>query len=158
MIETDEQTRQSAETFAHQLAALAGKMLSGRLCGAYLLGSLAHGGFSRRYSDLDFGLAVDGGLRQDELDELRARALRLSPFWTGRLSIFWSDERFTTGRMGSNDDAVAFVQAEAPKGLDVPCIERALACRHAAADPVDLWNDRELLPRQVAACRALMAR
>ena len=239
--ETDEQARASAEVFAADVVCLADGMLGTRLHGAYLLGSLAHGGFSCRYSDLDLGLFVEDGLSQEDLDAIRVGAVRLSPFWTSRLSIFWSDERFIagrfppldridyldhgrpilerkrlepsrpsleelhaylggapfeswteaarrfadsgelaakdhkpyvrahlyaarfclswcTGQMASNDDAVTFVKAELPQGLDVACIERALACRQAAADPVELWSDRYLLPGQVDACRALMTR
>jgi hypothetical protein len=42
-------------------------------------------------------------------------------------------------------------------GLDVDLIARALDIRRAAADPDALFASRTLLPRQVAACAALMS-
>ena len=58
--------------------------------------------------------------------------------------------------MASNDDAVAYLHANPPAGLDMALIDRALACRHAAADPDGLFPDRILLPRQVDACARLI--
>jgi hypothetical protein len=52
-LETDEVARASVEAFAGLFAGHIDEMLGNRLHGAYLLGSLAHSGFSRRYSDLD---------------------------------------------------------------------------------------------------------
>ncbi|MGE0626270.1 MAG: hypothetical protein AB7O43_00490 [Hyphomicrobiaceae bacterium] len=96
--ETDEAARLSAEAFARQFAATAEDVLGPRLQGAYLLGSLAHGGFNRRYSDLDFGVVIDDGFRDGELETIRTRVGELSPFWAGRLSVFWSDTQFAVGR------------------------------------------------------------
>jgi hypothetical protein len=62
-----------------------------------------------------------------------------------------------TGRIGSNDEAVAYLGTHAPAGLDVALIGRALACRQEAADPDPLFADRTLLPRQVATCAALIS-
>ncbi len=63
---------------------------------------------------------------------------------------------FMTGRMGSNDDAVEWLQGHVIPGLDVPLIAAALDCRRAAADPDALFPARAVLPRQVAACAALI--
>jgi len=59
--------------------------------------------------------------------------------------------RFMTGSMMSNDDAVARLQESCPADLDASLIQRALAYRHAAADPDELFPARTLLPGQVAA-------
>jgi hypothetical protein len=64
---------------------------------------------------------------------------------------------FMTGRMGSNDDAVGWLKDRAPPGLDVALIAAALDCRRAAADPDTLFPSRNVLPRQVAACAALVS-
>jgi hypothetical protein len=60
-----------------------------------------------------------------------------------------------TGRIGSNDNAAAFVSQTCPTGLDVTLITRALQCRQAAADPDWLFAERAMLPSQVDACAAL---
>jgi hypothetical protein len=58
---------------------------------------------------------------------------------------------FMTGRMMSNDDAVARLKEFCPPDLDASLIQRALECRCAAADPDGLFPARTLLPSQVAA-------
>jgi predicted nucleotidyltransferase len=40
------------------------------LLGAYLIGSLAHAGFSRRYSDIDIALVTETGLSPPALDRI----------------------------------------------------------------------------------------
>jgi hypothetical protein len=50
----NEMARTAALAFAHALAPLYRAQLGERPIGAYLIGSLAHGGFSHRYSDIDF--------------------------------------------------------------------------------------------------------
>jgi hypothetical protein len=62
-----------------------------------------------------------------------------------------------TGRMGSNDDAVAFLGKTCPTRLDLSLITRARQCRHADADPDSLFAARASLPSQVDACAALLA-
>jgi predicted nucleotidyltransferase len=210
------------------------------LLGVYLLGSLAHGGFSRRYSDIDLGVVTEAGLTPTDFDAMRADAAAISSELAAKLSIFWTDRTFAagrfppldradyldhgvtlierervtparpglaevrtyltgkpfeawtqgaaqfaalerlepkshkpylrahlyparfvysfmTGRMGSNDAAVAWLKDRAPPGMDVALIAAALECRRAAADPDALFASRAALPRQVAACLALIS-
>jgi hypothetical protein len=82
----------------HALADATASTLGPRLLEAAVVGSLAHGGFSRRYSDLDLALVVEDGLRDPELASIRAIAAELSADWAGKLSIFWTDRSFATGR------------------------------------------------------------
>ena len=230
----------TARDFAAALAARWQARLGDRLLGIYLLGSLAHGGFSRRYSDIDVGVVTEAGLTPADFDAMRADAAAISSELAAKLSIFWTDRTFAagrfppldradyldhgvalierervtpprpglaevrayltgkpfeawtqgaaqfaalerlepkshkpylraqlyparfvysfmTGRMGSNDAAVAWLKDRAPPGLDVALIAAALACRRAAADPDVLFASRAALPRQVAACAALIS-
>jgi hypothetical protein len=62
-----------------------------------------------------------------------------------------------TGRIGSNDDAAAFLSETRPAQIDVSLINRALQCRQAADDPDSLFSARMSLPSQVDACAALFA-
>lgn len=226
--------------FAAALAARWQELLRSDLIGVYLLGSLAHGGFSRRYSDIDIGIVCETGLTPERLDTMHAAAAALSPELAAKVSIFWTDRQFSlgrmppldrtdyldhavalvertratpprpdldeiraylcgkpfaawaqgaaqfaaapvleakshkpylrahlyparfvysfmTGRMASNDDAVAWLKAQAPPGLDLAPIVQALDIRRAATDPDMLFAARVMLPRQVAACAALIA-
>jgi hypothetical protein len=61
-----------------------------------------------------------------------------------------------TGRMGSNDEAVAFVNERPPTQLDVSLIERALQLRRDAADPDALFCARMALKSQIDACVSLI--
>jgi hypothetical protein len=239
MTDKDEPTRTAALALAEGMAAFWSERLGARFIGGYLIGSLAHGGFSRRYSDIDMALLVENGLDAAELAEMRAHATAIAPDLAPKLSLFWADRGFTMGRfppldrvdlidhavsldereivrparpslaevrtylrgtpfaawrdgsrlfaaatflapqdhkpylrallyparfvyswmtggMNSNDEAVAFTADAAPAGLDLGLIESALSCRRAAEDPDALFGARHMLPRQVAACAALL--
>lgn len=234
----DEEVRAAAIALAKGLAAFWQTGLGDRLLGAYLLGSLAHGGFNRRYSDIDIGLVTETGIAEDEIAAMRKEAARLSPELASKVSLFWADRGFSvgrfppldrldyldrtlplverervrpprpsheevrsylrgapfenwratvarfaglatleptdhkpylrahlyparfayswlTGRMASNDDAVAWLHENPPEGLDLGLLDRALRCRHRAADPDELFPDRVALHRQVTACARL---
>jgi hypothetical protein len=60
-----------------------------------------------------------------------------------------------TGRMGSNDDAVAFLREECPAPLDLTLITAALQFRQDDADPDPLFPARTSLLSQVEACATL---
>ncbi|MGH6767537.1 MAG: hypothetical protein ACRECO_00795 [Xanthobacteraceae bacterium] len=230
----------AAREFAIALAARWQALPGGNLLGAYLLGSLAHGGFSRRYSDIDLGIVTEVGLDAEASGALRAEASAVSPELAPKLSIFWTDRTFSigrfppldradyldhgvalfererivpprpgldevrayltgapfenwikaaaqfaaadaldpkdrksylrahlyparflmsfmTGRMASNDDAVAWLAERPIPGLDLGPIVQALEIRRAAQDSDALFGARAILPRQAAACAALIA-
>ena len=63
---------------------------------------------------------------------------------------------WSTGAMGSNDAAVAFLRENAPPGLELDLIERALRCRQQSHDPDPLFAERGKLLLQLAACAKLM--
>ena len=94
----DEPAQAAAVEFAHRIVPLWQAELGSELLGAYLLGSLAHGGFSRRYSDIDMALVTEVGLSPQTLDRVRGRAAELSTEWGAKLSVFWTDRRFSLGR------------------------------------------------------------
>jgi hypothetical protein len=230
----------AAMDFARRLVPHWCKTLGTELLGAYLIGSLAHAGFSWRYSDVDIALVTEAGLSSKALDSIRSEAVALSPDWGPKVSVFWADRYFslgrlppldridyldhavaltereclkptrptlaeiqeylrgepfanwanrarsfaaadflepkhrkdylrallyparfcyswTTGLMGSNDDAVAFVNESHPRRLDVDPISRALECRRAARDPDTLFSARTTLLSQIDACTSLFA-
>lgn len=237
--DSDEAARAAATALASRLADdwLAATDLD--LIGAYLIGSLAHGCFSRRYSDVDLALVARGGLAAPILDRLHRDAVAASAEWGPRISMFWGDRDFSvgrfppldrvdfidnavtlverervrpprptlmeirdylrgapfagwaerarafaadgalapqdrkaflrtllyparlcfswmTGRMGGNDEAVAFLQEQRPAGLDVDLVARALDCRRASADPDELFPERNMLARHIEACEAFI--
>ena len=236
----DKSATAAAVDFARRTVPWWQSALGTELLGAYLIGSLAHGGFSRRYSDVDVALVTETGAPPQVLDRVRSEATALSADWISKLSVFWADQRFSlgrfppldridlldhavvlmerervrparpshheiqrylagapfeiwrdlvrrfataetlepkdrkaylrtmlyparfcyswlTGRMGSNEDAVAFLAEAPPAGIDVSLIARALRCRQSDADPDSLFALRTKLPSQVGACAALVA-
>jgi hypothetical protein len=239
-VDPDEAARAATVDFARRLLPGCQAALGTELLGAYLIGSIAHGGFSRRYSDIDMALVTEAGLSRPALAQVQSEAVALSADWGTKLSVFWTDRHFRlgrfppldridyldhslmlmerervrparptleeirgylrgeplgswsararhfagcealepkdhkaylrtllypgrfcyswmTGRMGSNDAAVAFLSETRPAGLDVGLIARALQCRKAAADPDSLFPARTMLPSQIDACAALLA-
>jgi predicted nucleotidyltransferase len=238
---TQELAQAAAVEFAYSTVPFWQAALGSELLGAYLMGSLAHGGFSRRYSDVDMALVTEAGLSAETLDRVRSQAIALSPDWGAKLSVFWTDRHFSlgrfppldridhidhavvlaerervrpvrpgleeirhylagapfaswadlarrfasaemlepkdrksylrtllypgrlcyswmTGRIGSNDDAVAFLGTTRPTRLDLNLITSALHCRQADADPDSLFPARTSLASQVDACAALLTR
>lgn len=87
-----------ARAFARALAERWRHRLDADLLGIYLLGSLAHGGFSRRYSDIDVAVTSEAGLTPEQFEALRSDATALSPALAVKLSIFWTDRTFSAGR------------------------------------------------------------
>ena len=236
--DSNELARSAATEFAGRLVRDWQQALGTELLGAYLIGSLAHAGFSRRYSDVDIALVTTAGLSPPALDRMRSDAVALSADWGPKVSVFWADRSFSLGRfppldridyldhavalverervrparptpeeirhylrgvpftnwadgaqnfavaeklepndrraylrallypgrfcyswvtglMGSNDDAVAFLNKGHVAGLDVGLIARALQCRQTAADPDSLFPARTVLPSQIDACASL---
>jgi len=115
----DTAARKAAEDFTSQLAASLEDRLGPHCLGIYRIGSLAHGGFSRRYSDIDIAVIAEEGLDAGTLDLARKIATDLSPAHGPKLSIFWSDRAFSMGRfppldrVDFIDHAVTLVEREA---------------------------------------------
>ena len=114
----DEFAKTAAIDFARQLILRWQGELGADLLGAHLIGSLAHAGFSRRYSDIDIALVTIAGLSPQALDRLQSEAVALSADWGPKVSVFWTDRQFSLGRfppldrLDYLDHAVALVERE----------------------------------------------
>jgi hypothetical protein len=100
----DELAKSAAIDFARQLVRRWQEALGTELLGGYLIGSLAHAGFSRRYSDIDIALVTTAGLAPQALDHLRDEAVALSTHWGPRFQCsgptgtsLWADFRHWIG-------------------------------------------------------------
>ncbi|MGB7947377.1 MAG: hypothetical protein WCH75_06825 [Candidatus Binatia bacterium] len=69
----------------------------------YRLGSLAHGGFSKIYSDIDVGLLLNSGQPPERMSELIAEAKLLDAEYGKKLSVFWGNPEFRWGRLPNLD-------------------------------------------------------
>jgi predicted nucleotidyltransferase len=65
----------------------------------YRLGSLAHGGFSKMYSDIDVGLLLNCTEPPVAIPGLIAEAKALDAEYGKKLSIFWGNPDFNWGRL-----------------------------------------------------------
>ena len=116
--DSGEFAKTAAIDFARCLVRHWQEALGTELLGAYLIGSLAHAGFSRRYSDIDVALVTMAGLSAQALDQLRSEAVALSADWGAKVSVFWTDRHFSLGRfppldrLDYLDHAVALVERE----------------------------------------------
>ena len=114
----DEPARTAAIDFARRLIPHWQQALGSDLLGAYLIGSLAHAGFSRRYSDVDIAVVTTAGLSAQVLDRMRSDAVALSADWGPKVSVFWADRYFSLGRfppldrIDYLDHAVALIEHE----------------------------------------------
>jgi hypothetical protein len=77
--------------------------LGASLADAYTLGSLAHGGYSTIYSDIDVGLLINCAEPPVEMATLIADAKTLDDVYGKKLSIFWGNPAFTWGRLPNLD-------------------------------------------------------
>ncbi len=74
--------------------------LGASLVDAYKLGSLAHGGYSALYSDIDVGLLLNCPEAPAQMAEWIAAAKTLDSSEYGRkLSVFWGNPEFAWGRL-----------------------------------------------------------
>jgi hypothetical protein len=91
-------SEQSAIDFARHVAEMWDRVLGRRLLGSYLIGSLAHGGFGARYSDIDLALIAEAPIASGELQSVQREAAACSPALAAKLSLFWADRYFAAGR------------------------------------------------------------
>jgi len=73
--------------------------LGSALVEAYKLGSLAHGGFSNIYSDIDVGLLLNCSESPEAMSTLLAATKTLDAEYGKKLSVFWGNPDFTWGRL-----------------------------------------------------------
>jgi predicted nucleotidyltransferase len=73
--------------------------LAPSLVEVYKLGSLAHGGFSDVYSDIDVGVLLNCTEPPAEMGALISEAKTLDSEYGKKLSIFWGNPEFTWGRL-----------------------------------------------------------
>jgi hypothetical protein len=154
-IEHDELARASAIGFARRLAERWQQVLGSDLLGLYVIGSLAHAGFSRRYSDIDLAVITAAGLSQQALDHMRGEAVALSADWGAKVSVFWTDREFSLGRfppldrIDYLDHAIALVERE-PVRPPRPALEDVRDYLRGA--PFSGWAERA---RNFAAAQTL---
>ena len=87
------------ETFLGEVAKQFQSQCGTALIEVYKLGSLAHGGFSDFYSDIDVGLLLDCRDPPVLIDEWIVQAKATHPEYGKKLSIFWGNPEFSWGRL-----------------------------------------------------------
>src|SRR3990170_1514103 len=85
--------------YVARVAAYFKSALADSLIEAYKLGSLAHGGFSKIYSDIDVGLLLNCTEPPAAMPALIAEAKALDAEYGKKLSIFWGNPDFNWGRL-----------------------------------------------------------
>jgi predicted nucleotidyltransferase len=141
----DGSAQAAAMDFADHVVRLWQVELGAELLGAYLMGSLAHGGFSRRYSDVDIALVTETGLSLHTLDGIRSEAVALSADWGPKLSVFWTDRHFGLGRfppldrIDYLDHRVVLLEGEGVRPVR-PSLQEIRS--YLAAAPFATWTDQ----------------
>lgn len=91
-------TEAAVVEFGRSAARVWAEVLGDRLLSVHFIGSLAHGGFSPRYSDIDVALVLEEAADPQVLVTIQAEAAALSADFAAKLSVFWTDRRFSLGR------------------------------------------------------------
>lgn len=86
-------------TYVSCAAELFSSRLGSSLVEVYTLGSLAHGGFSPMYSDIDVGVLFSCASPPAEMERLITEAKNLDPLWGKKLSVFWGNPDCSWGRL-----------------------------------------------------------
>jgi hypothetical protein len=89
--------------FVDHVAGYFQSQLGASLVEAFKLGSLAHGGFSPIYSDIDVGLLLSCSDPPSLMNDLIANAKSLDASYGKKLSVFWGNPEFTWGRLPNLD-------------------------------------------------------
>jgi predicted nucleotidyltransferase len=140
---TDMTSRAVAVDLARRTLPMWQSALGDELLGVYLMGSLAHGGFSQRYSDLDIAVVTEAGVSLQVIDRVRSEATALSADWGPKLSVFWADRCFSLGRfppldrVDYLDHAVVLVERERVRPAR-PSLEEIQ--RYLAGAPFENWR------------------
>ena len=87
------------DRYVLQIAAFFNARLDSALVEVYKLGSLAHGGFSAAYSDIDVGLLLNCAEPPVEMAEAIITAKDLNSEYGKKLSIFWGNPDYSWGRL-----------------------------------------------------------
>jgi predicted nucleotidyltransferase len=154
---TNASARAAATDFARAVARLWERELGPQLLGFYLIGSLAHGGFSSRYSDIDVLLIADEPLPGETIDRIAREAAARAPALAAKLSLFWTDRGLSVGRfplldrIDYLDHAVPLFERERLK-LARPSLAEVRA--YLAGAPFQNWSQQAL---QFSALAALSA-
>ncbi len=117
--------------------------LGHNLAGVYMIGSLAHGGFSEQYSDIDLAVIVRNSVL--DLAGVIEKCRLLDRSWGPRLSVFWGDARFAGGRFPILDQVdfcdhrIVVVEHEKPPSLR-PGLPQVRA--YLLGHPIDYWREK----------------
>jgi hypothetical protein len=87
------------DNYVLRVADLFNTRLGAALVEVYKLGSLAHGGYSAVYSDIDVGLLLDCAEAPDSIAEALAAAKDLDAAYGKKLSVFWGNPDHSWGRL-----------------------------------------------------------
>jgi hypothetical protein len=85
--------------YALRVARFFNSCLGSVLAEAYQLGSLAHGGFSAVYSDIDIGLLLNCAEPPEGMAETISAARDLDSVYGKKLSVFWGNPEYNWGRL-----------------------------------------------------------
>jgi hypothetical protein len=89
----------SLHSFVDHVANYFKSKLQSSLVEIYKLGSLAHGGFSQIYSDIDVGLLLSCRNPPSDMDVMISEAKGLDDEYGKKLSVFWGNPEYSWGRL-----------------------------------------------------------
>jgi len=86
--------------FVADLTAKLCELFGDKLRNVFQLGSLSHGGFSERFSDIDIAVVLHEPVTDAVIDNVKQQILQLEPTALAkRVSLFWTVSDFSWGRL-----------------------------------------------------------
>lgn len=90
---------QQLASYCENIAQYCARKLGSAVHDVYKLGSLAHGGFSPIYSDIDICILLNCTGAPEKMDQIIAGAKAADPTYGQRLSVFWGNPDHSWGRL-----------------------------------------------------------
>ncbi|MEK7991107.1 MAG: hypothetical protein VSS52_008895 [Thiotrichaceae bacterium] len=86
--------------FVAELTTTLCELFGDKLRNVFQLGSLSHGGFSERFSDIDIAVVLYEPIADEMIADIKQQILRLEPTELAmRVSLFWTVPDFSWGRL-----------------------------------------------------------
>lgn len=132
LLKTMKYTKKTALALLNKLTGISNEVFGNRLVSTYALGSLAHGGFSAKMSDIDFLVILADPINSESDTALIAEIKKIAESrnlpLANRISIFWSSINELQnvkgqGRMPAVDKLDFILNAKLLSGKDIRDVE-----------------------------------
>jgi predicted nucleotidyltransferase len=132
--------------FIHQATEYLREAFGANLLSVVQLGSLAHGGFSNRFSDIDIAVILQHSVPDTFIEDIKQQISILEPLeLSQRVSLFWTIPDFSWGRMRPVDQVDLCDNGQVLWGnpiRDFPRPDVETVCEDMRINSLPYWSDK----------------